>query len=211
MKKVHVSKKAIAMACMFALALVVAAISGVPARTQDNSGKTPAGVLSPGQGTSREEPLVLAKHVLNATYYDASSSLVTAVCQFAGCQAPPVFVFNESIACPGPAGTKCTYEVQISGQTSVAGPGNEGLLQFLIDGATPTGGGTDPNGFYFFESQGAGGIYTSAYSVTSQVKNTSANQAHSIGVLVSCQDTQSLGGCGASTGQASLTVRVMKP
>jgi hypothetical protein len=194
MVKVQLSKKAIVMACMFALALAVTAISGVPARTQDN-----------------EEPLVLTKHVLNATYYDANTNVVEAMCSFAGCQATPVFVFNESIACPGPAGTKCTYEVNIAATASVGPVGDSGLLQFLVDGATPTGGQTDSQGFYLFESFGPTGNYNSAYTVTSQAKNTSANQSHAIGVLVSCQDIQIRGNCVAGISVGSLTIRVMKP
>jgi len=211
MRKAHLSKMAITMACMFALALAVVATSGVPGRTQDNSGKPDAGVASSGQTTSREERLVLTKHVLNATYYDANTNVVEALCSFAGCQATPVFVFNESIACPGPAGTKCTYEVNIAASASVGPTGDSGLLQFLIDGATPTGGQTDSQGFYSFESFGPTGNYNSAYSVTSQVKNTSANESHSIGVLVSCRDIQVSGNCVAATSVASLTIRVMKP
>jgi hypothetical protein len=194
MRKMHVSKKGVAMAGMFALALAVTAISGVPALTQDN-----------------EEPLVLTKHVLNATYYDANSNVVEALCNFAGCQATPVFVFSEKVACPGPAGTKCTYEVNIAATASVGPVGDSGLLQFLIDSATPTGGQTDSQGFYSFESFGPTGNYNSAYSVTSQVKNTSSNESHSVDVLVSCQDIQVSGNCVAATSIASLTIRVMKP
>jgi hypothetical protein len=196
MVKIQFSKKAIAMACVFALALAVVAISSVPARTQ---------------GTPEEQAPRLTKHVLNATYYDANANVVEALCSFAGCQATPVFVFNESIACPGPAGTKCTYEVNIAATASVGPVGDSGLFQFLVDGATPTGGQTDSQGLYTFESFGPTGNYNSAYTVTSQVKNTGANQSHSIGVLVSCQDIQVLGNCVAATSIASLTIRVMKP
>jgi hypothetical protein len=124
--------------------------------------------------------------------------------------APPNPIFLETIVCPGPAGIKCTYEVQISGQTSVAGPGNNGLFQFLVDGAPPTGGGTDPNGFYSYEIHGAQGIYTSSYEVVSTVTNTAVNQVHRVDVFISCDDL-GLGGCNGSIGLGNLIIRQLKP
>jgi hypothetical protein len=210
MREVHLSKKVIAMACMFALALAVLAISGVPARTQDSSVKTYPGNPSPRQETAQQEPPALIKHVLNSIFYDSSGGNV-ASCSSTNCTAIAP-LFTESISCPGPAGTKCTYEVDIAGQTVVSAAGEDGIYQFLIDGAIPTGGGTDGNGFYGWELVGAGGQYSSAYSVTSQVKNTSANQSHSIVVNIGCSDQFSgLGGCTGIAGFSDLTVGVLKP
>jgi|SRR5580658_3065428 hypothetical protein len=201
MRITQVSKKSVAMGWTFTMALAVAVISGVPARAQVG-------------------PKTLVKHVLSGTYYDASSSGATASCDTADCVAT-ANMYTESIACPGAVDVKCTYEVNIAALTSVSqngGSGYEGLYQFLIDGAAPTGGGTDSNGFYAWGEPGAPPL-TSAFSVTSQVKNASANQLHSIVVNLGCSANNSGGGgCDASAGLAidprgfaSLTVRVLKP
>jgi hypothetical protein len=209
MRKAHVSKKVMAMACMLGLALAVVAISSISARTQDNSVKAYPGSPTPGEGTAPGENLATTKHVLNSVFYDSSGGL-NASCGATGCEAMAP-IFNESISCPGAIGAKCTYEVRIAGQTVVNPAGENGLFQFLIDGAIPTGGGTDGNGLWTWEIFGAGGQYSSAYSVTSQVKNSSANQSHSIAVNLVCIDSLGAGGCDATTGFSTLVVRVLKP
>jgi hypothetical protein len=199
----------IAMACIFALGLAVVAISSISARTQDNSVKAYPGNPTPGEGAAQGENLATTKHVLNSVFYDSSGG-VNAACGTTGCTATAP-IFDESISCPGVIGTKCTYEVRIAGQTVVNPAGENGLFQFLIDGAIPNGGGTDGNGFWTWEIFGAGGQYSSAYSVTSQVKNTSANQTHFIAVNLACIDSLGAGGCDATTGFSTLVVRVLKP
>lgn len=212
MLKIQLSKKVIAMACVFVLALAMVAISSVQARTQNNAVKAHVGVPSPGQGTPQGENLATTKHVLNGTYYDSNnSSQIISGCSTTDCLSTPAPIFTESIPCSGATGTKCTYEVNIAAQTFVNFPGDEGLYQFLIDGAAPTGGGTDSSGFYSWEVDGATGWYTSAYFVTSQVQNTSTNQSHSIAVNVACLDVNLNGGCAAFIAFRSLTVRVLKP
>jgi hypothetical protein len=208
MRRDHVSKKAIAMACTFALALALAAIRGVSARTQDNSVKTYSGIPSPRQEDPQVGNLLANKHVLNSVFFDSSGGNV-ASCSTTRCTATAL-LFTESIACPGPAGTKCTYEVDIATQTNVSPALEYGLYQFLIDGAAPNGGGTDSSGFYPWEFFGATGSYTSAYNVESEVKNTSTNQSHSIVVNIGCTDL-GFGGCIANAGFSSLTVRVLRP
>jgi hypothetical protein len=209
MRKVQSSKKAVAMACTFALAVAVVAMSGVPARTQDNSGKTHLGVPTPGQGGPQEESLPTTKHVLNSVLYDSSIGAF-ASCSTTGCTAT-ANIFTENIACPGPAGTKCTYEVDIAAQTEISSAGEDGLFQFLIDGAAPNGGGTGGDGLYSVEDLGAAGLYTNAYTVTSQVQNASTNQSHSIVVNIGCIDTLGVGGCTGTAGFSDLTVGVLKP
>jgi hypothetical protein len=209
MVKAQLSKKVVAMVCMFALALAVVTISGVPARTQDNAGKIHPGFALPGQGGPQGEFLSTTGHVLNSTLYDSSNGN-TASCSTIGCfvTAP---LFTENIACPGPAGTKCTYEVDIAAQTEVSVAGEDGVFQFLIDGASPNGGGIGGDGLFSVEDQGAAGLYTSAYTVTSQVQNASTNQSHSIVVNIGCIDTLGVGGCTGTAGFSDLTVGVLKP
>ena len=201
MKVTQVSKKAVAMGYTLALALAVMTISGVSASAQAAPAKTPV------------------KHVLSGTYYDASSPGGSASCGTANCTAT-INAYTENIPCPGAAGVQCTYEVGISAEAYVNANGSDcctaGIYQFLIDGAIPTGGGTN-NGFYNWAQNGSTGAFTSTYNVTSQVKNTSANQSHSIVVNFGCYSEANDLGCSAVSGEAipggflSLTVRVLKP
>lgn len=202
MERTRVSKKAVAMGRTVVLSLAIVMACGVSATAQEPQVK------------------VLVKHVLSGTYYDASFQGANVSCSTPDCVAT-ANMYTESIPCPGAAGVECTYEVDIAALTSVSqngGSGYEGLYQFLIDGLAPTAGGTDSSGFYTWGEPGAPPL-TSAYSVTSQVKNTSANQSHSIVVNLGCSaSSYGGGGCQASAGLdieprgfASLTVRVLKP
>ncbi len=192
MKETQVSKKAASKGYAFALALAVVVIGGVPARAQAAPAKA------------------LVKHVLIGTYYHATSGGTTS-CATQGCTAI-VNVSSVKIPCPGAAGVQCTYEVDIAAQSNMETPG-EGLYQFLIDGAPPNGGGTDLKGFWIWGISGPSGpgpmSGSAAYSVNSQVTNTSANQVHSIVVNLAC--TLGNPGCTVNSGQTSLTVRVLKP
>jgi hypothetical protein len=209
MRRDHVLKKAIAMACTFTLMLAVAAISGVPARMRGNPVNGYSGIASPRQEAPQTENPG-TKHVLNSVFFDSSGGH-SASCSTTGCTAIAP-MFTESIGCPGPAGTKCTYEVDIATQTNVSPADEAGLYQFMIDGGVPNGGGTDSNGIYFWQAFGDPGSYTSAYTVTSQVQNTNTNQLHTIGVNMGCSDVfLNRGGCNGNTGLSSLTVRVHKP
>ena len=202
MKRTSVSNRAVTIGCTFILSLAVVIAAGVTATAQTPQGK------------------VLVKHVLNGTYYDTSFTGANVSCSVADCIAT-ANMYTESIPCPGATGVECTYEVHIAALTSVSqngGSGYEGLYQFLIDGLAPTGGGTDSNGFYTWGEPGAPPL-TSAYSVTSQVKNTSPNQSHSIVVNFGCSaNSFGGGGCQASAGLdieprafSTLIVRVLKP
>jgi hypothetical protein len=211
MRKVQSSKKAIAIACTFALALAAVAISGVPARTQESPVKTQRGVPTPRQEARQEQSLASTKHALSFTNYTASTLVVTSSCSGAFCRSTPSNIYTVTIGCPGPAGTKCTFEVRIAAATAVSSAGENGLYQFLIDGSAPTGGGTDGNGFYAWEVFGAGGEYTSAYSVTSQVRNNVPNEAHFVNVNLACDENMGRSGCTADITFSSLTIRVLKP
>lgn len=176
------------------LALVVAAFGGAHAGAQPSA-----------KG--------LVRHVLKDNYYDASSSGSNPSCGAAGCIATAT-IYSERIPCLGTRAAICTYEINIAALTSVSqsgGGGNEGVYQFLIDGANPTGGGTDGSGYYAWGSAG-GPAVTSTYTVTSQVTNTKLNELHSIVVRFGCSaGSDNTGGCSAMSGAASLTVRVLNP
>src|ERR1700682_5483793 len=190
MKEKRASKKAVAMGCTFALAIAVAVFGG----------------------TREASATSLIKHVLSGTYYDASPSypFAQASCSPSNCQAT-ANMYTESIPCPGAAGVKCTYEVDIAAQTGLQS--GEGQYQFLIDGVKPNSGyGTDPNGFWNWGiGQNDGGwAGSAAYTVSSQVQHTSANKSHSIVVTLGCAATI-YPGCFVNSGPANLTIRVLKP
>jgi hypothetical protein len=199
----------IAMACLLALGLAVVAISSVPARTQDNLVKTYPGGPTAGEGTAQGENLATTKHVLKSEFYDTNGG-ASLTCFGSFCHGEAL-LFQESIACPGPVGTKCTYEIDVAAQTVVSPAGDTGYYQFLIDGAIPTGGGTDPTGAFQFEQAGAGGQYSAEYSVTSQVQNVAANQSHVITVNLGCADSMGTGSSNVTTGFSDLTIGVLKP
>jgi hypothetical protein len=199
----------IAMACMLGLVLAVVAISSVPARTRGNLVKTYPGVSTAGEGTAQEENLATTKHVLKSEFYDTNGG-ASLTCFGPFCHAEDL-LFQESIACPGPVGTQCTYEIDVAAQTVVSPAGDTGFYQFLIDGAIPNGGGTDPTGAFQFEQAGAGGQYSAEYSVTSQVQNTATNQSHIITVNIGCFDGLGTGSSTVTTGFSDLTIGVLKP
>jgi hypothetical protein len=203
MKKSQMSRKVMAIGCAFALALAVVIIVGVSAKAQEET-------------QEEAQANTLIKHVLNGTYYNFTSGGHTS-CDTSGCVAT-VNVSTVSIPCPGTTGVKCTYEVSIAAQSNMESPGT-GLYQFLVDGAIPNGGGgnggggTDPNGFWTWSISGPMGpgplSGSAAYTVSSQVTNTGANQSHSIVVNLACDMGNP--GCTVNSGQTTLTVRVLKP
>jgi hypothetical protein len=188
MKTIQVPKKTLAMRA-FALALAIVTLNAIPAMAQETPART------------------LVKHVLNGTYYDAVGGTM-ASCNTQNCLATSN-IYTESISCPGAIGVKCTYEVSIWAFTGLQS--GVGLYQFLVDGGSPNGGGTDQNGFFNWgQGQNGGGLsVSSAYSVNSQVTNAGANQSHTIVVNLGCDMGNN--GCFAAMGSSTLTVRVLKP
>lgn len=194
MKTTRLSKHTVILGRAFVMALAGVILSGVSA-------------------TAQAAPKVLIKHVLEGTYFDASEyPFAQASCSASDCQAT-ANMYTESIECPGAIGVKCTYEVDIVAQTGLQS--GEGQYQFLIDGLKPNGGnGTDPNGFWNWGiGQNDGGwAGSTAYTVTSQVENTVANESHSVVVNLGCSAAGlSNPGCFVNSGPASLTIRVFKP
>jgi hypothetical protein len=162
-------------------------------------------------------PPVLATHVLKASYFDTSSSAVTASCSFSFCTATAT-VFNESIKCPVVAGKTCTFQITIeSGNTVVGNSGTineEGVYQFLVDGVAPSPGPTDGSGLYLWTSAQPifGAVFGTSYAVTATVRNTVANQAHSITEGIGCFEvTGDASGCSATQGFSNFQIAVTTP
>jgi hypothetical protein len=166
---------------------------------------------------SHAGPLVLtAKETLRSIYSDSGSGGTFASCAAAGCLSPSSAIYSYNITCPAAIGRTCTYDIQIAGQVETGGnsivAGENGLYQFLVDGAIPTGGGTDFSGYYHWQLFGPEFSTATAYSVHSQVKNSVLNQAHNITVYLACQDVIGDGaGCFASAGFQTLVIRVWTP
>ena len=175
---------------------------------------------SPGMVSraSQGGPQVLtARETLKATYSDSGSpGGLFPSCGSAHCTSPAVTIYSYNITCPGLAGKTCTYDIQIAGQVMSGGNsdavGEDGLYQFLIDGAVPTGGGTDSNGFYSWQYGGPEFAFGTSYNVHSHVTNDIASQAHNITVSVACNEIDGdPNGCFAYSGFQTIVIRVWAP
>lgn len=191
---------------MMGLGLLLASVSF--AMAQSAATKALPGTIL--QHKTSVRPPALANHLLKKTLFDSSSGGTGASCSTAGCISV-VNVYTETVACPGAAGTFCTFDIRIENQASVSPAGEDGIYQFLIDGAIPNQGGTDGSGFEAWEIFGAGGQYNPAYSVRHQVLNSVSNQSHTITVNNGCAEVLGNAGCSGSSGFASLTINIYKP
>ena len=164
-------------------------------------------------------PIALTKHVLKATYFDASSPGVSASCGSAGCSAF-ASIYTESVACPQAAGTTCTYQITIQSQSRAGSNdgklGEEGVYQFFVDGATPNPGPVSASCSCYTWS-GASQKFSlpvrgTSYAVTATVTNATAGQSHSIAVNVGCNELHgNVSGCFAGSGFANLNISVFAP
>ena len=157
------------------------------------------------------------KETLKATYSDSGAAVITATCGSFHCFAAPVTIYSYQLTCPVVAGGSCTYDIQIAGQVKTdlnlnGGSGEEGLYQFLVDGKAPNGGGTDASGFYAWQAGGPTFVFGTSYNVHSKVKNTVANQKHTVTVKLSCLEILGdNGGCNAQAGPQTLVVSIWTP
>ena len=178
-----------------------------------------SGVLTPLSSGQIAAPSALVKHVLKATYFDASSPGASASCSSANCSAfAPIYL--ENIVCPKLAGAACTYQITIQSQNRAGSNdgtlGEEGVYQFFVDGAAPTPGPVSASCACYTWS-GASQKFSlpvrgTSYAVTATVTNTTANQSHSIAVNIGCNEIQgNASGCFAGSGFANLSIAVYAP
>jgi len=161
-------------------------------------------------GQDSDDGHAQSKHKLKDTIF-ASSGGASASCGSAGCFAATA-IYSQKIVCPVTNGESCTFEVDVSSFAFIDGgnplPGDLYYYQFLVDGAAPTGGGTDNNGLVAL----IGPNIIAAYSVSSGVINTSKNQNHQIVVNIAClAGSNSSNGCSAGEGPGTSTIRVFTP
>jgi hypothetical protein len=154
----------------------------------------------------------LANRVLQKTTFMVNTSNVTAICNTSGCLASAP-VFSKSVQCPKPAGQTCTFYVHLESTVNGTADDNE-LFKFLVDGAAPTPGPTDSNGFtrWDLSDPNSGVIQGQArsFAVVAKVKNSSANQSHAVEVDIACED-ETGDGCSATMAFASLNIGVYTP
>ncbi len=173
-----------------------------------------------GTGTAQTAaPDALIKHVLKATYFDASSPGASASCGSAGCSAF-ASIYAESIACPQPAGATCTYQITIQSQSRAGSNdgkfGEEGVYQFFVDGATPQPGPVSASCSCYTWSGGSQKfslpVRGTSYAVTATATNATAGQSHSIAVNIGCNELHgNASGCFAGSGFANLSISVYAP
>lgn len=157
----------------------------------------------------------LVAHALKASYFDAAALGTVASCGALNCSAS-VTMFNESIKCPAVAGNTCTFQIAIASGVQVAGNssglGEEGVYQFLVDGAPPSSG--TGSGFYEWSinEPNSGALFGTSSAVAGKVKNTVSGQAHTVTVNLGCfelgRDSQ---GCVAVANFPSLHIAVFTP
>jgi hypothetical protein len=162
----------------------------------------------------RKSPSVtsLGNRVLQKTAFQTSTSNVSTICNTSGCLTSTA-VFSKSVQCPKPSGQTCTFYIHLESTVNVTTADN-GLFKFLVDGAAPTPGPTDSNGFtrWVLNDPDSGSIEGEArsFAVVAKVKNSSANQSHAVEVDIACED-ETGDGCTATMAFASLNIAVYTP
>jgi hypothetical protein len=150
------------------------------------------------------------KHHKRASH--SQTKTLTKSCSLKNCTATASLFPTLSMPCPGPIGTKCTYQVHVNAQTHVSAFDN-GLFRFKVDSQFINSGGTDANGYVSWTNadpdSGAIAWDARSYTVIVDVSNDAAqDQKHTIQILFGCSDSNSSGSCDASTGFSTMTTDV---
>jgi hypothetical protein len=197
-------------------AMIAVVVFAVSAANGQNNSQGP-GMLAPRAGAA---PAVTAtRHLPIGTLFDASSPGAAASCSSAGCSAF-ASIYSETVTCPRSAGATCTFQVTIHSQVNAGSNdstlGEEGVYQFLVDGAAPTPGPVG-NACSCFAWSGSSRqfslpIRAASYAVTATVTNTTNNQAHPIAVNIGCNEVHgNASGCFANSGFANLSITTYVP
>ncbi len=169
-----------------------------------------------GVAVSKLNAAVITNKTLQSASFQTQDDLVFAFCVVNACTSPRIFDPALDVVCPAATGKTCTYYIHLESQVQVT-PQDAGLFRFLVDGAAPGPGPTDPNGFFKWlendpDSNLVDHFEVKSYTVVAKVTNSSQNQSHSIEVQIGCADTSTDGGgCGARSGFSSLEVKVFTP
>jgi len=181
--------------------------------------------------SSMKAQTVITNETLVTTTFVVNKQDATAKCGKPGCHAKTTVLTSIPVTCPAPTGQTCTFHIFMDTKTSITfhcgttgciGPGPAGSYQFLVDGAAPTIGPTDENGYYLFaknvqsDSNDGRGFYHYASrqgypaSVLASVTNSSSNN-HTIDVNLACEDANHFGGCEVTARWSTMRVDVFEP
>ena len=161
--------------------------------------------------------VTLPNRALANTDFQTQPNPISAACNTVNCFAPPQRIFPRlNAVCPGALNATCTFYIHLESQDLNLSTRDTGLFQFLVDGAIPIPGPTDPLGFFQWENNDATSATavpaSHSYAVVAVVANSkTANQVHPIEVRVSCFDFNGNGGCNVTSGLSSLEVNVYRP
>jgi hypothetical protein len=161
--------------------------------------------------------VTLQNRVLAYTDFQTQRNPVTASCSTVNCFAPPQRIVPRlNPICPGPLNATCTFYIHLESQDLNLSTRDTGLFQFMVDGAIPIPGPTDPLGFFQWNNNEATSPTVApashSYAVVARVVNSvTANQAHPIDVSVSCFDFNANAVCSVTSGLSSLEVNVYTP
>lgn len=192
------------------LGLMILAASSVPLVAQSSGHAGVSANITPPPATITSLP----NRILKKTHFFVLGQdlAVQVSCNTSECQATAP-VFTPQIQCPAVAGKTCTYHIQVSAQVSET-PSDFGQYRFLVDGAPPVQFQTDFNGYFNWEQSnpnaGIGVWEARAYAVVATVKNSVANQNHTVEVDIACFDTNG-DGCTGAFGFGDLRVDVFEP
>lgn len=155
--------------------------------------------------------MTLTGRTLKTSTFQTNSSGVSTNCGTTGCQATKALFPSVSVPCTGAIGQTCTIYMLLETSTQIAAV-DQGLYRFLLDGHNPEPGPTDSSGFYkFVESDpNSDDTTTHSHGVVGTVKNTSANQNHTVSVSFGCKDITG-DGCFAFAARSSLRIDVFQP
>jgi hypothetical protein len=99
---------------------------------------------------------VISNETLVSTTFVVNKQSASAICGFSGCHAKKSVFAPITVTCPAATGQTCIFHIVLDAKTSIntcgncLGAGVTGFYQFLVDGAAPTIGPTDEDGFYLF-------------------------------------------------------------
>jgi hypothetical protein len=164
---------------------------------------------------------ILSNETLVTTTLVVNKTPIIAKCKGYGCSAEKKYLTSIPVTCPAGGGKTCTFHIALDVKVNIGTPeassteGTLGFYRFLIDGAAPTVGPTDPHGGYLFEKN----IYTNLENSSSTLRlsypasvvTSTASGNHTIDVYVGCTDNLLEGGCGLTAHSGTMRIDIFEP
>jgi len=163
---------------------------------------------------------IIGNETLVSTTFVVNRKDAKAICTTPGCRAKTAMFAPLSVTCPAATGQTCTFHIFLDAKATVSGfcnlcpAGGIDYFQFLVDGAAPTIGPTDAQGFYRFAENIIGVVSNEIRqsfpaSVVGSVTNSSSNN-HTVTLSVACKATNNAG-CETTAHASTLRVDVFEP